>query len=73
MNLGLMEALIIIWIVIILVTFWKIFSKTGQAGALSLLMIIPLLNVIMLFVLAFGKWPIEKELEKCKSKLPAPE
>jgi hypothetical protein len=31
-------------------------------------MCIPLVNIIMLFVLAFSHWPIEKELEQLKAK-----
>ncbi|MCB9136761.1 MAG: hypothetical protein H6642_00275 [Caldilineaceae bacterium] len=54
---------IIILIVIPLIAilpFWKIFAKAGYNGALSLLMIVPLVNLIMLFFLAFADWPILK-------------
>lgn len=54
--------------IIVIIPFWKIFSKTGQSGALALFMCIPLINVIMLFVLAFSEWPIEKELEQLRNK-----
>ena len=37
--------------------FWRIFSKAGFSGWLSLTLIIPLLNIIMLFYLAFSEWP----------------
>ena len=39
---------------------WRILSRLGLGGAWSLLAIIPLLNIIMLWVLAFTSWPIEK-------------
>ena len=42
----------------ILIPYWKIFSKAGFAGALSLLMIIPVVNLIVLYVVAFSEWKI---------------
>jgi hypothetical protein len=46
----------LIWIVVLVVPFWMIFKKAGFAGALSLLMFIPLVNLVMLYVLAFSNW-----------------
>lgn len=40
---------------------WKIVSKAGYAGAWSLLALIPLVNVIMLWVFAFSSWPNSKD------------
>ncbi|MBN1419610.1 MAG: hypothetical protein JXP34_12605 [Planctomycetes bacterium] len=61
--------MILIWAVFILgmlaltvVIWWKIFSKTGHPGALGLLMLVPIANLVMLLVLAFGEWPIHREL-----------
>ncbi|HZY99312.1 MAG TPA: hypothetical protein VFE36_07040 [Candidatus Baltobacteraceae bacterium] len=42
--------------------YWKIASKAGYNPALSLLMIVPLANMIMLAIFAFGRWPIEERL-----------
>ncbi|MBC9785001.1 hypothetical protein H1S01_10820 [Heliobacterium chlorum] len=44
-------------IVIAIVPFWKIFSKAGFSPWYSLLLIIPIVNIIVLFVLAFADWP----------------
>ena len=44
----------------------KIFSKAGYGWALGLLMIIPIVNLIMLFVLGFSQWPMQRELELLK-------
>ncbi|MFW6114550.1 MAG: hypothetical protein ACOC7K_02310 [bacterium] len=49
--------IIIVIAAVIVVPFWRIFSKAGFSGAFSLLMVIPLLNLIMIFVLAFADWP----------------
>ncbi len=42
---------------VIIVPFWQIFSKAGYSGWLSLLMLLPFINLIALFVLAFSDWP----------------
>jgi hypothetical protein len=42
---------------IMIVPLWKIFAKTGRHGALSLLLIVPIVNLFVLPFLAFGKWP----------------
>jgi hypothetical protein len=44
--------------IIVVIPFWRIFSKAGYSGWLSILMIIPLVNIIMLYFLAFADWPI---------------
>ena len=38
---------------------WRIFSKAGFPGWYSLSLLVPLLNVIALFYLAFAKWPAQ--------------
>ncbi len=44
------------------VVYWRIFSKAGYSGAMGLLMFIPIANIVVLCILAFGEWPIYKEL-----------
>ena len=39
------------------IAFWKICSKAGFPGALGLLMIIPIANIILPLYLAFTEWP----------------
>ena len=46
---------------------WRIVAMTGLPGVLSLLFLVPIANIIMLFVLVFSKWPVQKELKKAKS------
>jgi hypothetical protein len=50
--------------------WWRIFSKTGHHGSLGLLMFVPFVNLIMICVLAFAKWPIQRELEHTRRLLP---
>jgi hypothetical protein len=42
---------------ILIIPFWQLFSKAGYSGWWSLLMVIPLANLIALYVLAFSDWP----------------
>jgi hypothetical protein len=46
----------------------KIFAKAGYSWALGLLMLIPIVNIIMAFFLAFADWPVQKELRSLKQK-----
>jgi hypothetical protein len=44
--------------------FWRILRKAGYEGALSLLMLVPFVNIGLLVYLAFEEWPVLKELHK---------
>ncbi len=48
------------------VIFCRIFSKAGYHWALGLLMLVPIACIIMPFVLAFGQWPIYRELQQLR-------
>ena len=41
---------------------WRIAAKAGYPGALSLLMLIPIVNFVVLLMFAFSEWPIERAL-----------
>ena len=58
-------------LIVTIITAWaycRIFSKAGYCWALGLLMFVPIANIIMPFILAFGEWPIEKELKLLKQQ-----
>ena len=42
------------------IPFWKICSKAGFPGALSLLMLVPIANIVLPFYVAFAQWPALK-------------
>lgn len=46
--------------IIMVLPFWKICTKIGYHGALSLLVLIPLVNLGLFYYLAFSQWPIHK-------------
>ncbi len=57
--------LFLVWIaafVFFLYVNWRIAAKAGYAGALSLLMLIPVFNIVVLLIFAFSRWPIEEQL-----------
>jgi hypothetical protein len=47
---------ILILLPLIIIPYWKIFSKAGFSGWLALLMFIPIANIIVLYVVAFSEW-----------------
>lgn len=49
--------MMLIMAAVMIVPFWFIFSKAGYSKWLSLLMIVPLVNMILLYFLAFSQWP----------------
>lgn len=57
-----------VMMILAIVVYWRIFSKTGNSGALSLLMFVPLVNLVMLLYLAFSEWPIEREVQALRTQ-----
>lgn len=55
-------------LIIKVLIFCKIFSKAGYCWALGLLVILPVIDIIMVFFLAFADWPISKEVRKLKQQ-----
>jgi hypothetical protein len=49
---------------VVILPFWFIFSKAGYSKWLSLLMVVPLVNVLLLYFLAFSKWPSLRNTNK---------
>ncbi|MGQ4273044.1 hypothetical protein [Terrihabitans sp. B22-R8] len=47
----------ILTLVVMIVPFWKIFPRAGLPAVLSLVMALPLVNIIMLWFVAFKRWP----------------
>ena len=42
---------------ILIIPFWQLFSKAGYSGWWSLTMVVPVANLVALYVLAFSNWP----------------
>ena len=48
---------ILILLALVVIPYWKIWERTGHSGLWGLLMIIPFVNIVSLWVLAFKPWP----------------
>jgi hypothetical protein len=59
--------------ILAIIIWWRIFAKAGFSGALGLLMFVPLANIIVLLVLAFARWPIQKEVDLLRQQIAARE
>ncbi|MGE0023153.1 MAG: hypothetical protein AB7S70_05910 [Hyphomicrobium sp.] len=49
--------LLLAYCVLMIVPFWRIFPRAGWPSALSLLMPVAPINFILLWALAFKRWP----------------
>jgi uncharacterized membrane protein YhaH (DUF805 family) len=74
-----MAGLGLLWFVIILCSLvlgiivnWRIAAKAGYPGAISLLMLVPFANLVLLLIFAFGEWPIERTLKAMGGMNPMP-
>lgn len=43
---------------VVVVPFWRICTRVGYSGWLSLLMLVPIANLVLLYFIAFSRWPI---------------
>ena len=48
----------VVLIIAVLPPYWMIFKKAGFSPWLALLMYIPLINIIVLYVVAFSNWKV---------------
>lgn len=51
---------VLFWVAIFIVPAWRIVKRAGFPGALSLLGLVPVVNIILLWVFAFVKWPNQR-------------
>ena len=74
-KLGIPELMILcvllLFPVLFIVGWAKIFSKAGLAPALCILMLIPLVNLGFFFWFAFSEWPVERQLRATNQYPPA--
>lgn len=47
----------LIMLIVVLLPFWRITQKAGFSGFWSLLLLVPLVNLLFLYFLAFARWP----------------
>lgn len=54
----LIPILSIVFMAILVIPYWFIWKKAGFSPWLSLLMFLPMVNLVMLYVLAFSQWKV---------------
>jgi hypothetical protein len=42
----------------VILPFWQIYKKAGFSPLLAFLMVVPGVNVVLLYILAFSRWPV---------------
>lgn len=55
---------VVLGAVLLVVPFWRIFRRMGYSPWLSLLMLVPFVNLGLLYYVAFLDWPIEREMPR---------
>ena len=55
-------ASIAVFSVLTMIPWFFIYKKAGYHPAMWCLMFVPIVNLVMMFVLAFSEWPIERDL-----------
>jgi hypothetical protein len=51
--------IVLIFSAVFVVPCWRIVRRAGYSGAWSLVTMVPLLNIVMLWVFAYVRWPNE--------------
>ena len=49
-------------LIVQIVAYWRIATKAGYHGIFSLLMLVPIANIVLMLYFAFTEWPLEREL-----------
>jgi hypothetical protein len=65
---GLLLLTVLILIIVVTWLYCRIFSKAGYCWALGLLTLVPIVNIVMLCILALGDWPVVSELRRLKQQ-----
>ena len=60
--------MMLVFAALIIVPFWFIFKKVGHPPWLGLLMVVPIVNLAMLYFLALSDWPSLRDSAKERPK-----
>lgn len=48
------------WVAVFIIPGWRIASKAGYSGAWSLLLLVPIINLVVIWIFAFMRWPAQR-------------
>jgi hypothetical protein len=60
---------ICVFVLFALIIWFMIIKRTGMNPWLCLLMLVPIANFIVLIVLAFSEWPVQREVKALRAQL----
>ena len=55
---------LVVWAIFMgtfIIPLWRIVAKAGYSGTWSLMLFVPMVNMVMIWVFAFSKWPVETD------------
>jgi hypothetical protein len=55
-----MTAALIIGAVVVVIPFWRLFPRMGYPSYYALAMLLPFINIGLLYYVAFLDWPIQR-------------
>jgi hypothetical protein len=64
--------IVLVSVVITIIPYWKIFTKAGFSPWLSLLVLLPIANIVILYVVAFSEWNVRPATPSTFPHPPAP-
>lgn len=50
--------------ILFVIPAWRICQRTGYPGALGILVLIPIVNLLFLYFIAFAAWPADKAVQR---------
>lgn len=62
--------LMLLTAILVVVPVWRICAKAGYSGWLSLLVLVPIANLVLLYFLGFAEWPLERRASPGSSPEP---
>jgi branched-subunit amino acid transport protein AzlD len=66
---GVILIAVLVSLLFTILVYFMIFKRTGMNPWLSLLMLVPIANFVMLIILAFTEWPIQREVHALRAQL----
>ena len=58
-HLAIVFAIVFVFLPVLLIPYWRIFSRAGFSGWLSILIVVPIVNLIVLYYVAFARWNVK--------------
>jgi energy-converting hydrogenase Eha subunit B len=46
--------------IVVVIPAWRICQRTGYSGWMGILILIPIVNLVVLYLIAFSDWPADK-------------